>query len=270
LSFATLVNSGQIVVGAGDEVAFGTVASASYTGIIDLHPGGLVDFQGAVGNQIIDFISPGGNAKIDNPGVFSATAVIVGFQPGDTIDLATLPFSGLGTATLLAGNILQVSESGSSFDLQFDPNQSFAGDRFTLSSDGATGTLIQESPARLPPQDDFTGNGISDILWEDTSGDVAIWDISNGSVVGNGIVGFAAQGWAAVGTGDFNGDGTDDILWQNLGDNAVDIWTMQNGQVASVSQIGFASTPTWQVAGTGDFSVARNRRHSRYLDDAGW
>src|SRR5262249_26916946 len=119
LSFATLVNDGQIIVGAGDAVAFGAVASGSYTGTIDLHPGGLVDFQGAVGNQIIDFISPGGNAEIDNPAAFSAAAVIVGFQPGDTIDLATLPYSGLGNVSLEAGNVLQVTEDGSTFNLQF-------------------------------------------------------------------------------------------------------------------------------------------------------
>jgi hypothetical protein len=43
-----------------------------------------------------------------------------------------------------AGNVLQVSEDGSTVDLQFDPSQSFVGYSFLLESGGMTGTLIAE------------------------------------------------------------------------------------------------------------------------------
>jgi FG-GAP-like repeat len=254
LSFATMVNEGQIVIGAGDAVAFGVVASAGYTGIIDLHPGGFVDFQDAVGNQAIDFISPGGSAEIDNPSAFGAAAVIAGFQPGDTIDLATLAFSGLGTTSVGPGNVLQIVEDGSGFNLQFDPAQSFAGEHFTLSPDGSGGTLLglsAQSP--LPAPDDFTGNGTSDILWRDSSGDVAIWQMAGTNVTANGIIGGADDSWSIVGNGDFFGNGTDDILWRNA-DGNIDVWTMQNGNVTGSTQIGFADPASWNVVATGDFT----------------
>ena len=44
--------------------------------------------------------------------------------------------------TLESGNVLQVSEGGSTYDLQLDPTQSPAGHGFALASDGHGGTTI--------------------------------------------------------------------------------------------------------------------------------
>ena len=64
---------------------------------------------------------------------------------------------------------------------------------------------------------DFNGDGHSDILFQNTSGQVAIWEMDGttdrsaaGPVASN-----PGPSWKAVGTGDFNGDGNSDILWQN-------------------------------------------------------
>ena len=67
---------------------------------------------------------------------------------------------------------------------------------------------------------DFNGDGFGDILWRDSSGNVATW-LMNGATVMSaaGLGNVSTSTWTVVGTGDFNGDGQADILWQdNLGD----------------------------------------------------
>jgi hypothetical protein len=72
---------------------------------------------------------------------------------------------------------------------------------------------------------DFNGDGLGDILWQDTSGNVAIWEM-NGATVLNQSSSFVANvpsRWSIKGTGDFNGDGKAEILWQDTSGN-VAIW----------------------------------------------
>jgi hypothetical protein len=67
--------------------------------------------------------------------------VISGFAPGDTIDLAGIPFNSQGAATFfetgqapLTNYVLQVVEGGSTYELQLDKSQPFGG-AFVLSAD---------------------------------------------------------------------------------------------------------------------------------------
>src|SRR5436305_1343423 len=55
-----------------------------------------------------------------------------------------------GSATLLSGNLLEVSENGSIYNLQFDPGQVFSGS-FQLSDDGSGGTDIAFQPDNRAP-----------------------------------------------------------------------------------------------------------------------
>jgi hypothetical protein len=73
--------------------------------------------------------------------------VISGFAPTDTIDLRAVSFDSRGTAQLLAGNLLRVTENGATFNFNLDPAQNFAGESFILHSDGHSGTDIVVGPA---------------------------------------------------------------------------------------------------------------------------
>jgi hypothetical protein len=95
---------------------------------------------------------------------------------------------------------------------------------------------------------DFNGDGYSDILWRDTSGDLALWEM-NGTRVLNPTATFVATvpGWSVVGTGDFNGDGMSDILWTN-GNGVYAIWEMNGTQVLNPTATAVASVATtWSV-----------------------
>ena len=64
---------------------------------------------------------------------------------------------------------------------------------------------------------DFNGDTMGDLLWQDMSGNVAIWEM-NGTTILNensSFVANVASQWSIKGTGDFNGDGKADILWQD-------------------------------------------------------
>jgi hypothetical protein len=65
---------------------------------------------------------------------------------------------------------------------------------------------------------DFNGDGLSDILWRNTSGLTVDWlGTATGGFTSNyaSSVAQVSTDWKVAGTGDFNGDGHDDILWRN-------------------------------------------------------
>ena len=110
---------------------------------------------------------------------------------------------------------------------------------------------------------DFTGNGTSDILWQNpTTGDVDEWQIANGQWVNSVDLGsHPGTGWSIAGVGDFFGNGRDDILWTgpDSGPNGwqeVDIWQLgSNGQwTDSVSPGLGIHPPGYQVAAIGNFT----------------
>ena len=105
---------------------------------------------------------------------------------------------------------------------------------------------------------DFNGDGMSDILWQNSDGQVAIWEMNGLTQIpgGSSLVGpNPGPDWKAVGTGDFNGDGLSDILWQNANGQG-SIWEM-NGltQIPGGSAaVGPNPGPGWAEIGTGDFN----------------
>jgi len=140
--------------------------------------------------------------------------------------------------------------------------------------DGYPGTLSAYTPTDVRQMNilgytraaainhDFTGNGIADVLWFNSSANsVADFNELNLSKPSWSPIGSAGSGWTVsfagdannrTSTGDFNGDGTSDILWYNASLNGVGDFQMVNG-VATWVGIGTAGAG-WTLAGIGDFN----------------
>ena len=64
---------------------------------------------------------------------------------------------------------------------------------------------------------DFDGDGNTDLLWRDTSGDLAIWFLNSSFAVQSTVgLGNVPSTWSAALTGDYDGDGKSDILWRRI------------------------------------------------------
>jgi hypothetical protein len=120
--------------------------------------GATAEFSGAISSgQTVAFTGASATLKIDTATQF--TGGIDGFQAGEKVDLTDVAFSAAGTATLGAGNVLQVAENGQTYSLDLDPNQSFSGLHFDLSSDGNSGTYITVSDTTVTAGGSVTFDG---------------------------------------------------------------------------------------------------------------
>jgi hypothetical protein len=125
---------------------------------------------------------------------------------------------------------------------------------------GAPSTGGLSPPVQIPAcavAHDFNGDGYSDILWSDTSGDLAIWEMNGGTVLNPSTSGLGTvpAPWAVVGQRDFNGDGYADILWRNTSTGDVAIWEMNGTTILNPSTSGLGTVATaWSIVGTGDFN----------------
>jgi hypothetical protein len=86
---------------------------------------------------------------------------------------------------------------------------------------------------------DYDGDGRSDLLWIDTSGQVVIWSLSfaTQSFVARPL-GSVGAGWRVLdGTVDLDGDRRSDIVWQNAAGEVV-IWLMNGGTIKQTRSLG--------------------------------
>ncbi len=106
----------------------------------------------------------------------------------------------------------------------------------------------------VPPTDthDFNGDGKSDILWRDTSGDVAAWLMNGGTVSQSAGISTLPSSFSIIGQHDFNGDGKADVLWRD-GNGNVSMWFMNGAAVSSAVAVGNL-TSNWTLYGTGDLN----------------
>jgi hypothetical protein len=132
----------------------------------------------------------------------------------------------------------------------------FAGVEFYISDTGGgnivgfRGAFTAISPANN--KHDFNGDAKADVLWRDTSGNVALWVMNGLSAPTTSIVGNVAANWSIVGIGDFNSDGKADVLWRDTSGN-VSIWLMSGATVTTSAILGNVPT-VWTVEGVRDFN----------------
>jgi hypothetical protein len=126
-----------------------------------------------------------------------------------------------------------------------------------VKSPTALNTLIGNQITKLlaqPPvySHDFNGDGLSDVLFRDSSGNVGLWLMNGTSILQSKALANAPSNWSIVGQRDFDGDGNADILWRDTSGN-VGIWLMSGSTVASTALLGNVAS-NWSVVGTGDFN----------------
>ncbi|MEW6643209.1 MAG: FG-GAP-like repeat-containing protein [Pseudomonadota bacterium] len=117
------------------------------------------------------------------------------------------------------------------------------------------GTAAGTHRLGMATPNDFVGNGVSDIFWQNTSsGAVGEWLMAGG---GSGQIASApnlgnASGITILGTGDFNGDGVADVLIEQS-DGTLGEWLMSNGQIAAAPGLGTMAADV-KVAAIGNFA----------------
>jgi autotransporter-associated beta strand protein len=108
-----------------------------------------------------------------------------------------------------------------------------------------------------PVSSDFSGDALSDILWQNTSGQASVWEVNGNSLIGGGPVSpNPGPSWTEIGTGDFNGDGHSDILFQNASSGQTSIWEMNGNSLIGGGPVSPNPGPNWKAIGTGDFNDA--------------
>jgi len=118
----------------------------------------------------------------------------------------------------------------------------------------------------------FTGPHLSDILWQNDNGALALWQMDGTTVSAIHALGpNPGPTWHVVGDNNFDVDFSDDILFQN--DNgALAIWTITSASAPTITGM-FAGTqnpgPTWHVVGTGDTTNVGDQAGILWQNDNG-
>jgi Ca2+-binding RTX toxin-like protein len=100
---------------------------------------------------------------------------------------------------------------------------------------------------------DFDRNGISDVLWRDTSNNaVGAWLMDASGVRTWSAMGTVNAAYNVVASGDFDGNGTTDVLWKNNSTGHTGAWLMRDGQPTGWLDLGNLAAG-WDVKGIGDF-----------------
>jgi pimeloyl-ACP methyl ester carboxylesterase len=207
--------------------------------------------------EITDFVAGQDTLQINNPNLNSTPDSSLGIGDFGVVDsiTSTNPSYSSGSSTS------EIIFSQSNGTLYFNPSHTgvqatpFAklnGINSISRSDIKVSTLpISLNNPNTSTRTDFNGDRKSDILWRNTDGSIAQWQM-NGSAVTPIAVEKVTADWTIAGTGDFNGDKKSDILWRNT-DGSIATWQMNGGAVTTTAAIG-KLTPDWTIASTGDFN----------------
>jgi hypothetical protein len=113
------------------------------------------------------------------------------------------------------------------------------------------------TPVPHARDNDFNGDGHSDVLWRGDDGTLTDWlGGANGTFSGNwdNFNNNPGTSWHVVGTGDFNGDGSTDLLLRN-DTGTVNEWLGQSNGGFVANPNGSNGVPTsWHVVGIGDYN----------------
>jgi uncharacterized repeat protein (TIGR03803 family) len=95
----------------------------------------------------------------------------------------------------------------------------------------------------------------SSILWQNVSGQAAIWNMDGNTLIGGGpVTPNPGTNFRNVGTGDFYDNGDADILWQNTNTGQASIWEMNGNTLIGGGPVTPSPGLAWHAVGTGDFN----------------
>jgi Ca2+-binding RTX toxin-like protein len=241
-------------------------------GVIIENAIGSVYNDNLIGNDVDNVLSGGGGSDTLTGGAGNDTLTggtgadtLTGGSGSDTFRDTKAGLNGETIADLGAGDKIVLTDAtlaGFTFSVS-GHTLSFTGGSLILTTLPA-GTLVASAAVGggvqltfgLPhdPDNDFNGDGKSDILWRSDSGQLGDWlGQAGGTFAANPTLVGVPASWHVVGTGDFNGDTRDDILWRSdsgqLGD-----WVGQADGNFAVNPTLVGVPAEWKVAGTGDFN----------------
>ena len=146
---------GPLVIGGSGTVVLDNGTNLFTGGGITIQSGALGTTGGAAGGVSIT-LDANTKLKVDNAALGSGGNTLTftgntidGFAIGDVVDLTGAAFNSPSTPTV-SGGLLQFSENGKTYQIQFDSGQSFSGERFSLTSDGGSGTDIKLQTVASP------------------------------------------------------------------------------------------------------------------------
>jgi hypothetical protein len=212
------------------------------------------------------------SAQIPSPvGLTLSSSSDSGIKGDNTTDIPTPVITGLGeggdTVTLFDGTMILgtvvVADDGTwsitTNTLAPGVHSLWATETDTAQNVSAASTALNVTITNPAPGDltnpapaDFNGDGKSDILLQNDSGEVFLWEMNGVASAGAGSIGNPGPSWHATATGDFNGDGKSDILLQN-DSGEVSLWEMNGLTGVGAGSLGNPG-PSWHATATGDFN----------------
>ena len=184
---AALTNTGTIAADAGTLDLAGAVSGS---GQMTISTGATLELgQASAATQKVTFTDTTGTLQLDQPGLFKRP--IFGFQRGDTIDAIGVTAN---SAVYSGGNL--TLRNGATTVLQLTVSTPYASPVFNVASDqhGVTLVTVFQPPLRIAPSD-FNNDGDSDLLWQNSSGQGAIWELNGANVVVSGLLGNPGPSW---------------------------------------------------------------------------
>jgi hypothetical protein len=162
-------------------------------------------------------------------------------------------------------NISTVATSGGAHSVASDPGSrstyvpipiASAASKLCSSVGGvdANGCILQLTRS-ITNTHDFDANTASDVLFRDSSGNVAMWQMTLGTGVVQkaSVIGNVPLLWSVIGQRDFAGNGFSSILWRDTSGNLAQ-WQMNGPAVQGVTT--YDPVPsTYSVAGTGEYNA---------------
>jgi len=109
---------------------------------------------------------------------------------------------------------------------------------------------------RIVSSGNFNGDTKTDLLFQHTNGDLAVWYMNGITLTSPTLLNPAnpGAGWRAIGTGDFNGDGKSDLLLQK-DDRTLAVWYMDGVNLTSPILVSPANPGAeWAAVAVADFN----------------